>query len=639
MTPVAALRAAAPLPLSSALLAAAARAVPPSGDPETPATVVASPTAVLSVSISGAGDPPSRAASPPPPVAMPSPPVPAITIPRADPKTRPPPPQPGDDGPEAVYVVTAAPQPAGGGDGGRYLSDSDSDGGGMEIGNFLSARSPAPSRRAFPLGAGHIGAGGGGGGGTGRSSGGGGAGGAGQGVSSARGVPTLGDVSARSTARSRSTPGRGGGGTAWWTQASAPLGAPSGEPAAAAAAAAVTYVALVLRRDAALAARVVAYVLEAALDRGGGDGCALRAAFACVRAGGAQEAAGDGAGGEEAAGGGDPDSSVSVHGGDNPVYWAARLFQVAGAHGGAFGDALRAAAAVALRGRGRCLARLLRLVDPSLFSAARFTRGEFIAAGAYGRVTAYILAEPLGDRPGGARVAVKTSRAAVAAPTSRCRVSRVLTDVALMEAAAAARDAGVVSLLDYGLVGEEYWLVMEAAECNLRAWRGRGLAGRRPSARDGAAGLAAAVAALRIIARLHARGAACFDIKADNFLLRRALPADCADAGAWERELCITDLGDAVCGCAGGGDADCVRGTGAPRTECTAAPEMLLFSIGAGSSGRGGASRASDVWAAGCLVFEVLTGSYLFEDNVGVLCVRFADPGAWLLLARRAAFS
>jgi hypothetical protein len=53
-------------------------------------------------------------------------------------------------------------------------------------------------------------------------------------------------------------------------------------------------------------------------------------------------------------------------------------------------------------------------------------------------------------------------------------------------------------------------------------------------------------------------------------------------------------------------------------TECVKAPEMLLVSSGNGSgtNATGGTSSPCDVWALGCLVFELLTGSFLYDEAV-----------------------
>lgn len=594
--------------------------------------------ALAAAAVGGVSDPPSRVATPPPPASAAAPPVPAIAIPRVGavptsatfsiPTTA--------LSPGSPYVVTGG---GGGGDGRTpggdddgYASDSGSDEGGLEIGKFLSARSPLPSRRAFTIGSGAVP---GSGGGSARQ----GAAAAAGGSSARGGVPSLGDVSARSTARSRNTPGRGAGGSAWWASAAPAFGGAAGgggSYAAAESPCAAGLVSVALRRNAALAAEFVMFLMEAVLDGGAGDGgCALREALACVRSSssGCGEARSVGADG----------LPRPHHAGDNAVYWMQRLFEASqGGAPGDFGAALHAGVGAAVAALGcTAHARLLRLIDPGLFNAARFGEGEFIAAGAYGRVSGCsVLTGP----HAGARVAVKASRGVIAAPTSRCRVTRMLTDVAIMEAAAAAgeRDAGVVALLDYGVVGEEYWLVMERADVNLRAWRLHALGGGRPLTHaDVPAGLTAVCVALRIIARLHSRGAALFDIKGDNFLLRHAPPRDCAVRGVWERELAITDLGDAVVASGGGGGGVAVEGA-APRTECTASPEMLLRretaapDAAAAAAGVGAAlatpppvvTAASDVWTAGCLVYEVLTGAYLFDESVAQLCARLADPGA-----------
>lgn len=92
------------------------------------------------------------------------------------------------------------------------------------------------------------------------------------------------------------------------------------------------------------------------------------------------------------------------------------------------------------------------------------------------------------------------------------------------------------ALVSYGVMGEEYWLVMHRGGCTLTTLRHDlqpHLASASASASDGPQNAAPSPWALlllelwleccHVLARVHARGVGHFDVKADNFLLDGAL--------------------------------------------------------------------------------------------------------------------
>ncbi|KAK7241347.1 TTK protein kinase [Aureococcus anophagefferens] len=162
-------------------------------------------------------------------------------------------------------------------------------------------------------------------------------------------------------------------------------------------------------------------------------------------------------------------------------------------------------------------------------------------------------------------------------------------------------------LLDFGVVDDCYVLVLErCAQGTLFDWREARKRSGPPTDGD-------CLAYARVFAKVARRVAACaerrvvhLDLKLENVLLRGD-PLDGPDGA-----LCVCDFGEArLLGAAG--DARITRAHG---TEAVAAPEVVL---GVQQSGTGQAAPVgppADVWALGCLLYELVAGRKLFEDAV-----------------------
>ncbi|KAK9831313.1 hypothetical protein WJX81_001162 [Elliptochloris bilobata] len=310
--------------------------------------------------------------------------------------------------------------------------------------------------------------------------------------------------------------------------------------------------------------------------------------------------------------------------------------------------ALRAAAARI----GPGAERLLRLTCRALFPAELYARRTRIARGAYAQVFGCRVA-------GGHDVALKVLDLPAAA-AEPCAHADIFSEVAILERLRAC--AGVSRLLGYGVEADAAVLVLRRYPTSLAAWRAGLPADPAPQLRLYLRVFAAVLAAME---ELGDARVVHYDLKADNVLLEPLAdspagngkfpdpdpdiyPSHGGEAALWAPpsehppfRAVLADFGESVMYGAGE-EPLTTRNRG---TEFVKSPEMLLVGnaarrdrVGYDRRRRQGAGPPADAWAAGCLLYELLTGRLLFQDADWIrFFMRVTQPGQELLAPERRA--
>ena len=243
---------------------------------------------------------------------------------------------------------------------------------------------------------------------------------------------------------------------------------------------------------------------------------------------------------------------------------------------------------------------------------------EVLAKGAFGEVLSCTLRGEGSDAPRDLGVVLKT----MDIPQSvhdRCVLFDLFSEVSVLEHLRSLPPA--TTMHDFGVWKGQFWFSMEKCAGSLKEWRADQPA-PRPSKQllpvyvDVFSQIASAVA------ELHAMGVSHYDLKADNILLASE---DGKKEGQQEHRkihVRLADFGESlfVPGCHAR-DTFNKRDRG---TECIKSPEMLtVCNVSRRDGGdadrlrQAGTNSQSDVWSLGCLLFEILTGMYLFDEQVG----------------------
>jgi len=261
--------------------------------------------------------------------------------------------------------------------------------------------------------------------------------------------------------------------------------------------------------------------------------------------------------------------------------------------------------------------RLLKLLSVKLFQPSRYSNRDpkVRFRGAYGTVYRVMLpSEPF-------ELAIKV----VELPKDMhapCTLQDLYTEVSIMDHLR--REARMCHLYDYGVDNEHCYIVTAWYRMSLRHWRTNQPEGFLQHA--GALVLLLAVGArlLAAMCRLADAHVVHYDIKCDNVLLvadRHVSDSELLDQRGCtvpSFDLVVTDFGESKLYSAAQ-DGYTTRNRG---TEYIKSPEMLTVA-NASSKERAnfdrrkkvGANKASDAWSTACVLYELLTGEYLFYDD------------------------
>eukprot|EP00798_Chlamydomonas_sp_ICE-L_P008348 gene8348-30948_t len=121
--------------------------------------------------------------------------------------------------------------------------------------------------------------------------------------------------------------------------------------------------------------------------------------------------------------------------------------------------------------------RLLRLLSRGLFDPSRFANLQFHARGASGNIYRAKYVPPSRSSETKSSLPVNTTQAQVmikaielAGPESdRSMLQDVYGELAILERFRG--HPGICQLIDYGITGESYWIVMRRYRCSLAEWR------------------------------------------------------------------------------------------------------------------------------------------------------------------------
>jgi len=180
----------------------------------------------------------------------------------------------------------------------------------------------------------------------------------------------------------------------------------------------------------------------------------------------------------------------------------------------------------------------------------------------------------------------------------RCVLHDIFTEITCLEELR--MEQCVSALYDYGVDGSHYYIVMKRYQSSLRQWR---LEQTSSLNENLPLYLSVYREFLKGLQTIHAHNVTHYDIKCDNVFLDEGFRLAIGDFG--ECKIFSSEK-----------DELCQRNRG---TDFCKSPEMLQLTINTRKDTdkydrrkQVGTNRLSDVWSAGCLFYELLTGDYLF---------------------------
>ena len=191
---------------------------------------------------------------------------------------------------------------------------------------------------------------------------------------------------------------------------------------------------------------------------------------------------------------------------------------------------------------------------------------------------------------------------------NRSSIVDVFAEVSALEVLADSNHA--VELLEYGVSSRclGYCIVMKRCTMDLKSWRQQEkvMALSKPSLLSKCLEYFEKV--VLAVNFIHTKGVTHYDVKCDNVLVTE------------EGDVRLVDFGEASV--RPGWDAQNVYNTRDRGTECIKSPEMLTVCHAEDGDRpqydrrrKAGTNATSDVWSLGCLLYELLMGEFLFQDE------------------------